>query len=247
MNNIKVIFRACNLVSATNGGRMSRPFLLDKDSIIKISATSIKNCLKDVNHDFVVIGDRLDKNILDFLEKTLKPSEIINSEIAIGAGGSLLKSSEVANNLEDEQIVFFFEDDYLYLDNVFFNRLQDFISFASKNIAAPWFVHPTDYPDQYTRSLDRNLIFSLPTGYWREVSSTTGTFICQAKNYKKFYSYFNECFKSDDKDGNLSKIFKKQALCFSPMPSIGTHLHIGTMPNYVDWDKEINRYLDLIK
>lgn len=244
---IKILFRACNLVSAVNGGQSARPLSLDKDTIIKICALSVKKCFKNIDHDFVLIGDRLDSNILGFLQKTLNPSEIFNSSEPLGSGGSLLKSSEIANTISDDTIVFFCEDDYLYLEDVFSDKLCDFVSFASKNINSPWFIHPTDYPDQYTRSFDRSFLIALPSGYWREVSSTTGTFLCSAKDYKKFYSYFNQCFESSDKDGNLSKIFKKEALCFSPIPSIGTHLHIGTMPYYIDWNKEINKYLEFLK
>ena len=50
---------------------------------------------------------------------------------------------------------------------------------------------------------------------------------------------FVDIFKASSQgaeDGEFSKIFGESALCFSPLPSLAAHLHIGTMPPYVPWD-----------
>lgn len=152
--------------------------------------------------------------------------------------GSLLKAYEVADSLnedKDETWIYFCEDDYLHDKNSFLPRLLDFISFSKgRNFAMPVFYHPTDYPDQYTRLLSRNYLFQALTGYFREVSSTTGTYICQLKTYKKFAEWIKNCSADD---GKFSTIFRKQALCFSPIPGTATHMHEGVMSAYVDWSK----------
>lgn len=154
--------------------------------------------------------------------------------------GSLLKAYEVADGIEstdEETWVYFCEDDYLHDKSSFIPRLLDFIALAkAKAFALPVFYHPTDYPDQYTRLLSRNYLFQALTGYFREVSSTTGTYLCSLSTYRQFASWIKECTVDD---GKFSTIFKKKALCFSPLPGSATHMHEGVMSTYVDWGKAI--------
>lgn len=238
---LKVIYRACDIVESVNGLN-ARPLGLNKKDIIKISSLSLKESILDIEHEVYIVGDRLSKEIEFFLKNTFKCVLFFNSTEELGSGGSLLKSSEIASSFSDDDLIFFAEDDYLYNKETFSKKLIDFVNFAKSNFQFDWFIHPTDYPDQYTRSVNRSYIFQTKSGYWREVSSTTGTFLCLGKSFNKFKKYFDECFISNDKDGNLSKIFPLEALCFSPLPGIGTHMHHGTYSNYVDWANLILKY-----
>jgi hypothetical protein len=239
---IRVLFRTCDNVSAVNGGDSCRPLLLKKEEILRVAANSLSQCLKNADHEVYLIGDGLRDETVSFLTGVFETENVFNSQTRLGSGGSLLAASNMVSDFNEDDIVFFAEDDYLFIPEVFSTRLLDFIKFANSEIKTPWFIHPTDYPDQYTRSFNRSYIIQTNSGYWREVSSTTGTFLCRAKDYMLFKDYFDECYNSQDKDGNLSKIFGKNALCFSPIPSIGTHLHIGTMPNYIDWETQIKKF-----
>lgn len=239
---IRVLFRTCDNISAVNGGDWCRPLGLNKEQILRVAANSLSECLSGEEHEIYIIGDVLQDETVSFLKSVFKTENILNSQTRLGSGGSLLVASNLVPDFDDEDIVFFAEDDYLFLPEVFHARLLDFVKFANEAIKTPWFIHPTDYPDQYTRSFNRSYIVQTDSGYWREVSSTTGTFLCRAKDYMLFKDYFDECYNSQDKDGNLSKIFGNNALCFSPIPSIGTHLHLGTMPNYIDWEAQIKKF-----
>jgi hypothetical protein len=57
-----------------------------------------------------------------------------------------------------------------------------------------------------------------------------------------FVEHFRHCHKQDGNDGALSEIFQNNALCFSPLPGIATHMHKGTFSNYVNWEEIINSY-----
>lgn len=239
---IRVLFRTCDNISAVNGGDFCRPLGLNKEQILSIAAKSLSMCLRNTDHEVYIIGDNLKDETCLFLKDVFKTENLLNSQTRLGSGGSLLAASNLVSSFNDDDIIFFAEDDYLFLPEVFHTRLLDFVKFANEAIKTPWFIHPTDYPDQYTRSFNRSYIVQTDSGYWREVSSTTGAFLCRAKDYILFKSYFDQCFESQDKDGNLSKIFGKEALCFSPIPSIGTHLHLGTMPRYIDWEAQIKKF-----
>lgn len=246
---IKIIYRACDAVHALHGSADGsynpRPRNFNKKQVIKTCLKSLLDCINtlDDKYEIYVIGDRLSNDISSFIKDCLKPDYFFNSETALNDSGSLLKCSDLAMSFNDDDFIYFVEDDYLHDKNFFARKIKDFIYFANNNINFPWFIHPTDYPCQYNRLLRRSYIFQTPSGYWREVSSTTHTFMCYKKYYKLFVDHFRKCHQKDGNDGELSEIFNGSALCFSPLPGIATHLHNGTFSNYVDWDNIINQYV----
>jgi hypothetical protein len=250
---LKIIYRACDVVNSLHGsldGSFNpRPLNLSKKDVIKICLQSLVDCLKTIDEQYEVhvIGDRVTDDTWNFINKKLNPKTSFNSQEALRDSGSLLKCSELAMKFIDEDFIYFVEDDYLHNKETFWQKLKDFKNFANENLNAPWFIHPTDYPDQYNRLLKRCLIFQTPSGYWREVANTTHTFMCYKKFYKLFVDHFRECHKEDGNDGALSEIFQKNALCFSPLPGIATHLHNGTYSNYVDWFKILKEIQEELK
>jgi hypothetical protein len=247
---IKIIYRACDVVNSLHGSldgsANPRPFNLSKKEVIKICARSLADCLSTIPEEYEVhiVGDRVSEETWSFLNETLKPKTSFNSSTALRDSGSLLKCSELAMEFNDEDFIYFVEDDYLHNKETFWEKTKDFLNFANQSINIPWFIHPTDYPCQYNRLLKRCYIFQTPSGYWREVATTTHTFMCYKKFYKLFVEHFRECHKEDGNDGALSEIFQRDALCFSPLPGIATHMHKGTFSNYVNWDKLIHHYND---
>jgi hypothetical protein len=167
---------------------------------------------------------------------------ILESNPPLKNAGSLQRAYEVADSIEDENTwIYFLEDDYFHDWNSFLVKLVDFANFVQTyQFALPIFIHPSDYPDQYSRLLSRCYLFQTRSGYWREVCSTTGTFMCQAKTYRKFADHIKSCGTDD---GKLSSIFKKEALCFSPLPGYATHMHEGVMSNYVNWEAMVKEVL----
>lgn len=236
---MKIIFRACDVVNSLHGsvdGSFNpRPFNLPKKEIIKIAARSLKESVQGSNHEFYLVGDRVSDDTWSFLSNLLNPVYSFNSKEKLGDGGSLLHCSRLAMDFADEDLIYFAEDDYLHNPQTFLSKLNAFFKFAEGNLSNPWFIHPTDYPDQYARLLNRCYIFQTETGYWREVFNTTHTFMVRKKDYAKFVDFFRECHAEDGNDGKLSTIFGKDAFCFSPLPGIATHMHSGTYSNYVDW------------
>jgi len=240
---MKIIYRVCDVVNSLHrgldGSENPRPNGMSKKDVIKICAKSLKDSVKNINHKFYLIGDRVSEELWAFLINELNPTFSENSTEALGGLGSLKKCGELAASFDDDDFVYMVEDDYLHDANSF-PRIIDFIEFC-KQINAPWFVHPTDYPDQY-RKPQRSYIFQTNTGYWREVSSTTFTMMFFVKTFKQFYSNFQDSLIGVGDDGIFSKIFMDKALCFSPLPGIATHLHAGTYSKYINWESVINKY-----
>jgi hypothetical protein len=241
---MKIIYRVCDVVNSLHrgldGSDNPRPNGMSKQDVIKVCAKSLKDSLKNANHEFYLIGDRVSEELWSFLIEELNPKFSENSTEVLGGLGSLKKCGELAQSFDDDEFVYMVEDDYLHNPQTF-NRVYDYVDFL-KNFDFDWFIHPSDYPDQY-RKLNRCYIFQTKAGYLREVTSTTFTMMFLAKTFKKFYSNFQDSLVGVGDDGIFSQIFGSKALCLSPLPGIATHLHTGTYSNYVDWAEIINKYL----
>lgn len=240
---LHVIYRLCDRVPSLHG--LPRPWYLDKKSLIRICAPTLAKSLQNMNHTTTIVGDTVSQDTWDFALRTFKPENTFNFDSPAGDGKSLLKASEFAMTTDDEDWIYFVEDDYLHDFSYFGSRVVDFINMiAHLNLALPCFMHPTDYPDQY-KNPKRSYVFQGNTGYWREVSSMTHTFMVQAKNYKKFVNFFRECHLEDGNDGKMSTIFRKEALCFCPLPGVASHMHLGTISNYINWQGVIEQSLTI--
>lgn len=243
---MKIIFRACDVVNSlhgsANGAANPRPFDLPKKDVIKIAASSLEESTREIDREFYLIGDRVSNETWDYLNQLFNPTYSFNSDDRLGDGGSLIACSKKAMEFDDNELIYFAEDDYLHNPVTFQPKLEAFLEFSKDNIQFPWFIHPTDYPDQYGRLLARSYIFQTKLGYWREVFNTTHTFMTHKKHYKLFVDFFRECHAEDGNDGKLSTIFGDKAMCFSPLPGIATHMHAGTYSNYVDWESIIKDF-----
>lgn len=246
---MKIIYRACETVNSVNG--LPRPWGLSKREIIELSFKSLSKAVENKPHEIHIIGDSLSEDLISFFKK-ISPEAKIESYNDLGNAKSLYKCFEKADSFSDDDLIYFCEDDYLHFYPSFHERGLAFAEFAKGN-ALDFFFHPSDYPDQYrSGNTKRSYIFALKSGHMREVSSTTFTFMCLGKTYKKHSELLKSCamYKRfiDPKtkgavmsdcgadDGRFSEIFGKEALCFSPLPGIATHLHVGTTSAFVEWD-----------
>jgi hypothetical protein len=228
-----------SLHKALDGSENPRPNGMLKKDVIKVCAKSVADSLKNIDHEFHIVGDRVSDETWNFLLDLFKPKSSFNSEEALYDSGSLLKCSEIAMSFEDNDFIYFLEDDYLH-DASSFHRLFSFLE-ESENFGFDFFIHPTDYPDRY-KNLIRSYIIQTKNGYWREVDGSTHTLMCYKKSYKKYVDFFRECHQEDGNDGKMSSIFMKEALCFSPLPGIASHFHKGAFSNYIDWESIYLKY-----
>jgi len=236
---LHILYKVCDCVNSFNHCR--RPLGLDKKALIRACLPTVKKAMEPLDHYFSVIGDFVSAEIMDLVVSTLNPKNVYNAETHLGYINTMLKASEFATETADDDIVFMLEEDYAVDYENFAPRLMDFLThIQGMNLVLPWFIHPSDYQCQYNRLMARSYLLRTPLGYWREVSSTTETWMCQAKTYKQRIDFFRECNRNGDtdprgSDGCISSIFKKEALCWSPLPGLTTHMAEGFICPFVDW------------
>jgi hypothetical protein len=240
---------------------MPRPFDLDKKTLIKICFKSLYNALQGVNYKIIVVGDALSMEMKDFFLQY----GVTLVEGVYGNEKSILESIKIAEKMEDDQWIYFCEDDYLHQQNSF-DKIINLIKakdtivpgriqfkqlvrkrtitllslkryFSKPNLV----IHPCDYPDRYSmKYLSKSFIFHTKDAHWRQITDTTFTFLMEATEVKKYKKILiKSSIRANDR--YLSKklygksFFFTKLLCVSPIPSLSTHMHTGTMSPVIEW------------
>lgn len=261
---INVVFRSCDAVTAVH--HAPRPFDLDKKTLIKVCFKSLHNALQGYNYHIVVLGDNLSPEMKAFF--LTFDVELI--EGVFGNDNSIRETVKIAQRFNDEEWVYFCEDDYLHTPDAiekivtlikekdtilpatikFRRRLRKreitLLSiprfFSKPNIV----ISPTDYPDRYSLEYAaRDFIFHTSNSHWRQIYNTTFTFLMQAKDVKRKKNILlNAAHRANDM--YLSKklygksFFADKLLCVSPLPGLATHMHTQTMTPLINWEQLVN-------
>lgn len=263
---IHIIYRTCEKINPLNG---TRPSWCRNKEFKNKCLKSLAAGLIEGEYKFIVIGDKLSEDSINKIKEIIPIADIRNFKEGLGNVKSLLESYFAADKVDkEEDILFFCEDDYLFLPKWFSNMKHFFANIGNRFENS--FYHPTDYPDQYRDDRTRrSYIFINPNGGWfREIDSITCTKACSVKTYKKYNDLMKDCAirkkigynekaepvynDTGADDGRLSEIFghknsagyiklNQTALCFSPMPGDASHLHIGTESCFINWEKFYNQ------
>jgi hypothetical protein len=262
-----VIFRTCDSVQALRG---ARPFGLDKRTLIQICFLSLHGALRGFPHRIHVLGDKLSPEIEEFFGAYAeRDSSITISNGDYGNDESIRQSISLALSFPDDEWVYFCEDDYLHqpytfvrIDELIRNRSEAllfrpgrrFMRLLFRNIEQkPLFIHPTDYPDRYDPGHRQfSLIFMTKSCHWRQISSTTFTFLGEVKSLKKYERHLRES-ATGARDDHLSRhlfshvVFRGRGLCVSPIPGLATHMTDGVMTPFVDWEASVHELLTAVR
>lgn len=254
MSSYSVIFRACDAVAAVH--KTPRPFQLDKRSLVQICFLSLLDALEGHEYRIHVIGDRLSDELVGFFEAFAGVS-LENRELSNAL--SLERAMSLALESEDEEWVYFCEDDYLHvpgafdvIDDLVTNRHQ-YLGYRPRSRYmrrrvdlledAALFLFLPDYPDRYqAKRRQPSLVFQTQHCHWRQVDRTTGSFMGRAGDLRQYRDVLFRFAASCD-DGYLSRklyggrSFRGRGLCVSPLPALATHMHEGTMSAFHDWGK----------
>jgi len=258
-----VIFRTCDAVQALRG---SRPFGLDKRTLIKTCFLSLMDALRDYPHSIHVLGDKLSPQLTGFFERFAEQDRGIT--LLHGDWGndeSIRQSLSLALSLPEDEWVYFCEDDYLHrpfafawIDELIRNRAEVlrfepqrwFMKALFREAkGSPLFIHPADYPDRYEATKRQfSLVFVTKLNHWRQISSTTFTFLAEVRSLRRYEKPIRES-SAGARDDLLSRrlyshvFFRGRGLCVSPIPGVATHMTDGVMTPLVDWESLLRQMI----
>ena len=144
----------------------------------------------------------------------------------------------VEQKYNDEDIIYFLEDDYLHKPGWINILLEGF-----EYIGADYYTL-YDHPDKYFLPIYNDLqskIIVTPSVHWRTTPSTTNTYACKFKTLKQHFDiHVQYCdlvekwTKDHDKFTHLWKIGSNLISC---VPGYSTHIETNMLSPIVDWSK----------
>lgn len=158
----------------------------------------LSNIFIEKKDSLYLIADKVSAPLLSFLKSNLpEGSELLEVETGSNAASFRLQLS-IADQLPDEEIVYFQEDDYLYRPHNIDTESFKFNNFLiNEGLRRANYVSLYDHPDKYLLptpigsskvsflGIEEAKIFLTTGSHWKYVDSTTLTFATHVKTLKE--------------------------------------------------------------
>lgn len=200
-----------------------------------------------VDNDIYVFADNVSDEFYNFLLENFNSERI--KRISLGNSKSFMHIADFAiNNFENNDIVYFAEDDYIYKIGA------DKIIKEGVNVGE--YSSGYDHPDKYINhkeggpnpfienggELTRVLVTE--STHWKITNSCCMTFATKVQTIKEDYIYFSKfCQGKNPQDFELFcelKKYKNHSVV-SCIPAVSTHGEIEWLSKFVDWKKEFDK------
>lgn len=136
-----------------------------------------------------------------------------------------------ALQLEERDLVYFCENDYLHVDNWVDKVLDLYGTFD-----VPGYVALYDHVDKYTLPMYSNLtsqLYTTNTSHWRTVPSTCGSFIVNKAVLLADHDVHTTFYSDHHKFLQLGK--DRNRIIISPIPSLSTHCEVEWLAPIINW------------
>jgi len=234
---MKILYKVCFNESRLN----SRPLCNSIQDMVSACLLSVVKQM-DINDEIIFFLDGDDP--LDTIQTICNKYKINYNIKSFNYGCAVRINKEcllyIINDVTDkDELIYMCDDDYLHYNNCLDN-IKDFLTTYPQ-----YFCHPIDYPNLYENKKEYNQFSEIvvtKNWHWRSVKSTTVTFAFTKHMFTKHYSIFTSITESLywDHYQNLLYVFDK---CFSPIPSLTTHIETDCLPYCIDNENIYNNNL----
>jgi hypothetical protein len=232
---LHIFQRQCNNINQKN-----RPDWFSHEFCFKNLLNTVKN--EKVILNIIFDGEPSEKHFLN------KYKEFYNLiKINGGSEGSSFDKmiDHITNlNLNDDDIIYILEDDYLHIEN-WITILNEGI----KQINADY-VTLYDHKDKYYFKIYdqiREKIFISNSVHWRTTPSTTSTFACKFKILKRDKEVHKNFAKNNivDDHNKFLELWNRGSNLISCIPGYSTHVEQEYLSPLVNWKQINNKYINL--
>ncbi len=164
------------------------PFSEDKFKLSEVCLQSFKKSLGNLRVKLWVLLDGCPNGYADLFKKYFEDHELVLVPLnGVGNRRTFTKQIELLCAQDDSEIVYFAEDDYLYLPGQFSSMINFLLEHEDVD-----FVSPYDHPDCYTLDLHRRPKWLKVHGgrHWRTAASTCLTFLTKRQTLRKVETVF---------------------------------------------------------
>ena len=151
-------------------------------------------------------------------------------------GSSLLSYRDLLKHIQNTKmnqndLIYFVENDYLHLDNWVDKVIDLFECYQSLN-----YVSLYDHNDKYMPMYDNlaSKIITSKTHHWRTTPSTCGTFIITRDMFDKDYDVWESAVGDHNTFLYLNK--ERQRYVLTPIPGLATHCMEGLLSPTIKWE-----------
>jgi hypothetical protein len=202
-----------------------------------------ENCLKNFvyvfgNRNIQIIADNCSEDTLKMIRKYVHPDRITKVSVGHGAGTFNLALDE-ALKLDDNEVVYFLENDYLHkLES---NKvLLEGIELGADYVAL--YDHPDKYQDGANPEVEGGgevtKVFLSKSCHWKLTNSTTMTFAAKVKTLKEdeeILRSFTSGTHPNDFHMFLALRDKGRSL-ITPLPGYATHGETAWLTPLINWN-----------
>ena len=236
---------------------------------IKPKYASKENCLKTFIEEFgsknlYVLCDNVSEKTFELVKKYTDKVELTNN----GNTGSFLyswdKAFKLTENMDDDTIVYFIEDDYIHRKGA-----KQILIEAFKYLNASY-VTLYDHPDKYQDKNDNRyewghgkldiddngirkpknvyvsgeetVLYASKSCHWKITNSTTMTFATTVKNIREDKEDMFNLHTGKDlpMGGSTFNLLAKKGKCLiSSIPAYSTHAEERWLSYFVNWESEV--------
>lgn len=228
---IRIFQRHCNF--STQSANKPRPDWFDREKIFDSFISTL-----DERVDYTAFHDSGNGNIEDhFLsDKDVKKVSMLGGNDAQSFLNVL--NYVIEQNYDDNDIIYFLEDDYLHKIGWIDILLEGF-----EYIGADYYTL-YDHPDKYYLQMYEDLqskIIATPSVHWRTTPSTTNTYACKLKTLKKHLPiHIKSCdlvekwTKDHDK---FTELWNAGSNLISCIPGYSTHVEGNMLSPTINWSQ----------
>ena len=207
------------------------------------------NCLKNFIKHFeistiTVIGDNLSKSTYDNITTLIPESQIITTNIGNGAGTFNLALDIAVSHNNNDEIIYFVENDYLHKNNSFNVLLEGFdLGFS--------YVSLYDHPDKYldpsrggnkycVGGAENTKVYLSSSCHWKLTNSTTMTFASKVSTLIRNESIMRKWTSTNhphDFNMFIEMLSNNESLA-TPIPGYATHGECEWLCPLTDWSSQ---------
>jgi hypothetical protein len=195
---------------------------------------------KHIN-DIYVIADNCSDFTIDMIAKYIIPENIEKVSIGNGAGTFNL-AFDKALEWDDDEIVYFIENDYLHVEE------SDKILLEGFNLGSS-FISLYDHPDKYIDGVNPFVegggevtkVFLTNSCHWKFTNSTTMTFAAKISTLKQYRDVFKKWTStSHPHDFEMwIELREMGTSLITPIPGYATHGETAWLCPLINWENKI--------
>ena len=223
------------------GYRKEKPEYIDNEKCLR----NFCNRFHEHVYDIRIIADNVSDNTLSMIKKYIDPSAITQTKIGHGAGTFNVALDKALLIEDDEEIVYFVENDYLHREGSLAVLKESLLL-----MGAP-FVTLYDHPDKYidpskggnpycSGGGEVTKVFLGKNNHYKVTNSTTMTFAAKVGTIRQFAPIMRKHTAGTHPNDfqMFLDIAKEGGSLLSPIPGMATHGESAWLAPLYTWESE---------